>query len=55
MPGEYYFKELRKRNILVRYFSAERSKNHVRITIGSFEQMKMLISATDDILKQVTL
>lgn len=55
MPGEYYFKELRKRNILVRYFPAERSKNHVRITIGSFEQMKMLINGTDDILKQVTL
>ena len=50
LPGETYFTELRKRNILVRYFSKDRIKNHVRITIGSMEQMKKLIEATDDIL-----
>ena len=55
ISGKYYFKELRKRNILVRYFPAERTENHVRITIGSMEQMQKLISATDDILDKVTL
>ncbi len=50
MSGETYFRELRKRNILVRYFPKDRIKNHVRITIGSMDQMKKLIEATDDIL-----
>ncbi len=51
LSGEKYFKELRNRNILVRYFSKERIKDYVRITIGSREQMQALIDATDDILK----
>ncbi len=51
ISGEYYFTELRKRNILVRYFKTEKIKNHVRITIGSKEQMEALIVATDEILK----
>ncbi len=53
LDGETYFKSLRKRNILVRYFSNERIKNHVRITIGSMDQMKKLIEATDEILAEV--
>ncbi len=51
ISGEYYFTELRKRNILVRYFKTEKIKNHVRITIGSKEQMQALLDATDEILK----
>ena len=51
LSGEKYFNELRKRNIVVRYFSKERIKDYVRITIGSKEQMTALINATDDILK----
>ena len=51
LSGEEYFNELRKRNIVVRYFSKERIKDYVRITIGSIEQMKALIKATDEILK----
>lgn len=51
LSGEEYFNELRKRNIVVRYFSKERIKDYVRITIGSIEQMKALIEATDEILK----
>ncbi len=49
--GEDYFNKLRKRNIVVRYFSKERIKDYVRITIGSKEQMTALINATDEILK----
>ena len=51
LSGEEYFNELRKRNIVVRYFSKERIKDYVRITIGSIEQMKALIEASDEILK----
>ncbi len=51
LSGEEYFNELRKRNIVVRYFSKERIKDYVRITIGSKEQMTALIKATDEILK----
>ncbi len=51
LSGEEYFNELRKRNIVVRYFSKERIKDYVRITIGSKEQMTALIDATDKILK----
>ena len=51
LSGEEYFNELRKRNIIVRYFSKERIKDYVRITIGSQEQMTALINATDEILK----
>lgn len=51
LSGEEYFNELRKRNIVVRYFSKERIKDYVRITIGSIQQMKALIEASDEILK----
>lgn len=51
LSGEDFFNELRKRNIVVRYFSKERIKDYVRITIGSKEQMTALINATDEILK----
>lgn len=51
LSGAEYFNELRNRNIVVRYFSKERIKDYVRITIGSKEQMTALIEATDEILK----
>lgn len=51
LSGKDYFNKLRKRNIVVRYFSKERIKDYVRITIGSKEQMSALINATDEILK----
>ena len=51
LSGEEYFNELRKKSIVVRYFSKERIKDYVRITIGSKEQMTALIDATDEILK----
>ena len=51
MSGEEYYSKLREKNILVRHFSKERIKDYVRITIGSKEQMKALINATDEILE----
>lgn len=49
-----YVQKLRERGIIVRYFgSKERIKNFVRISIGTFEEMSALISATEEILKGV--
>ena len=53
ISGKEYYEKLREKGILVRYFSGERTKNHVRITIGSDEQMQRLIEATDEIFAEV--
>ena len=47
--GELY-SELKKRNILVRYFNKPRLQDYVRITIGTKEQMDALICAVKQIL-----
>ncbi len=47
-----YVQKLRDRGIIIRYFgSKERIKDYVRITIGTLDEMRALISATEDILK----
>ena len=53
MSGRTYYEKLRERGILVRYFAGARTDGYVRITIGSEEQMKALLAATDEILKEV--
>ncbi len=45
------YEELKNRGILVRYFSKERIKNFVRITVGSKEQMQSVINEIANILK----
>ena len=52
LTGEAYYKSLKARGILVRYFSAPRTAPYVRITIGTREQMEALIAATGEILKE---
>ncbi|MDD6276164.1 MAG: histidinol-phosphate transaminase [Clostridia bacterium] len=47
--GEYYL-TLKKMGILVRHFDKELIKDYVRITVGTPEQMKALIEATEKIL-----
>lgn len=44
------FEALRAQNIFVRYFALPRIDNHLRITIGTDEQMDRLFSALDTIL-----
>ena len=50
--GITYYQKLKERGILVRYLSQPTLMNHVRITIGSAEQMRRLMEATRDILKE---
>ena len=41
--GEYLFKELRKKSIIVRWFNQPRIKNYLRVTIGTDEQMDIFL------------
>ncbi len=50
ISGEEYFTKLKKYNIIVRHFNAEKISNFVRITIGTPEDMKALVRATEEIL-----
>jgi len=43
--AEQLYEELRKRNMLIRYFDTEAIDNFVRITIGTDEEMKRLMRA----------
>ncbi|MBQ6893434.1 MAG: histidinol-phosphate transaminase [Clostridia bacterium] len=49
--GELYL-ELRKRGILVRHFSKNKLDAYNRITVGSYEQMKILCDTLEEILKE---
>ncbi len=51
LPAGRYCQELRKRGILVRYWNTPRIENHVRISIGTDEDMAALIAATREILE----
>ena len=52
IDGETLYLELKRRGILIRHFTKERSKDFNRITIGTMEQMETLIGAIQDILKE---
>jgi histidinol-phosphate aminotransferase len=48
--GEKLYLALRERGIIVRHFKTPRIKNYLRITIGTNEQMNILIDALRDIV-----
>ena len=52
MDGLTYYRELKARGVLVRYLSQPTLTRHVRITVGSAEQMQALLTATQEILKE---
>ena len=52
ISGEELYTELKSRGILVRHFSKARIKEYNRITVGTLEEMKALISAIKDIFKE---
>ena len=48
--GKDMYLELKKRAILVRHFPAARTKDYVRVTIGTPEQMEAFVAAVKEIL-----
>lgn len=50
--GEWLYQQLKDRKILVRWFSQQRIKEHLRITIGTPEEMQLLIQALTDIIHE---
>lgn len=55
MTGEAYYKGLKAKGVLVRYFGDPLLENHVRISVGSAEQMQVLIDKTKELLKEAAL
>ena len=52
ISGQRLYSELKSRGILVRHFTSERICEYDRITIGTLEQMKALITAVEQIIKE---
>ncbi len=52
ISGEKLYLELKNRGILVRHFTKVRICDYVRITIGTKEQMQILVNAIKEILKE---
>ncbi|GCF93491.1 histidinol-phosphate aminotransferase 1 [Enterococcus florum] len=53
VSGEALFLALREKNILVRWFNQPRTKDYLRISVGTQEQMEQLVKALQEILKEV--
>ena len=50
MPAKTVFEELRARKVFVRWFDGERTKDCLRITVGTNEQMLKLIETLEEVL-----
>lgn len=50
MPCKQIFERLRQKGVLIRYFSAPRLSDYLRITIGTPEQMQRFFEELDLIL-----
>ena len=50
--GERLYLELKRRGVLIRHFTAERIKEYNRITVGSREQMDILLDTVRRILEE---
>jgi len=52
LSGETLYKELKARGVLVRHFTKERIRDYCRITIGTREQMQVLMTNIQSILTE---
>ena len=53
ITAKQMFEELKKRNIYVRYFTGDRVKEHLRITIGTDEEMERFFEAVEEIQGEI--
>lgn len=53
VPGKYIYETLKDNGVLVRYFNKERIHNFLRITIGTDEEMSILIEKLELILNNI--
>ena len=51
VPAEHIFKELKSRNIYVRYWNKPRISEYLRITVGTDEECDTLVANLKEILK----
>lgn len=52
VSAKVIFDKLREKHIFVRYFSAPRINNYLRISIGTDEEMKRFVEETEKIIKE---
>lgn len=50
VPAEYLYRKLKENGILIRYYDQPRIRDYVRISIGTEEQMHIVIQAIDKIV-----
>lgn len=55
ISGEAYYRGLKQKGVLVRYFNDPLLKDYVRISIGSAAQMQVLLEKTGELLKEAAL
>ena len=53
VAGDEIYSRLREKGVLVRHFTSERIREYNRITVGSKEQMEILIKCIEEILEEV--
>jgi histidinol-phosphate aminotransferase len=54
MSGEAYYLGLKRKGVLVRYFSDSMLQDYVRISVGSAAQMQALLRKTEELFEEVT-
>ena len=55
ISGEEYYQRLKEKGVLVRHFKNPRICEYNRITIGTKKDMDFLLSATDEIFKELSI
>ena len=52
LKGEYIYKKLKEKGVLVRYFGSERIEDYMRVTIGTNEEMEVFVENIKEIINK---
>ena len=52
ISGEELYLKLKERGVLIRHFTKERIKDYNRITVGTIEQVNILLDKIEEILEE---